>query len=154
MHLIGIREYISKLSGEGDFVGLGECDSNAHAQWTEEMPFRPTLTACDLIRSANPGMEKMILGASDMPDGITDPVLIRTGAREPFFFCQIIRIVMNDAVQISGLLFEISINVHKFLHLWTLINKSNRSSNEEERQPCYFLNNRGRNIGVRLRYSL
>src|SRR6266508_4375309 len=105
MHLICIREYICKLDGGGDFVSLRQCDSDTHAQWPQRMPFRPTVTVYDFIHSADPGMQKMILGASNVPDGVADLILTRTGACEPLFLRQIIRIVVDDAIQIGELLF-------------------------------------------------
>jgi len=79
------------------------------------MPFRPTIAVDDFIRSADPGVEKMILGASDMPNSIANPVLIQPGTCESFFLRQIIRIVTDDTIQIGELLFEIGSHVHYFL---------------------------------------
>src|SRR5512138_3917674 len=107
MHFVCISEYIFQLDGGSDFIGLCECDSNTHAQSSEGMPFPPTVIVHDFTCFADPGMEEMVLGARDMPDCIADPVLTRTGACEPFLFCQIICIVMDDIIQIGELLFEI-----------------------------------------------
>ena len=76
---------------------------------------RPTVIMYDLFCSAYSGMEKMILSASDVPDSIADQILTGTGSCEPFLLRQIIRIVMDNAVQIGELLFEIGSNVHDFL---------------------------------------
>ena len=78
------------------------------------MPVGPAVAVKDLGLSTDPGLQEIILGAREVPDGIPDRVLTGSRTGQPFCLGQISGDGVKHSVEIGELFLQIGCEVHGY----------------------------------------